>query len=64
VGGAVGEQGAIYPVLAVKRGTCMGTRFLPLHPTDTAYWVLLTCPQHTAGDLEIKREGNFLEVRC
>jgi hypothetical protein len=23
-----------------------------------------TCPQHTAGDLEIKREGNFLEVRC
>jgi hypothetical protein len=42
----------------------MGTRFLPLHPTDTAYWALLTCPQHTAGDLEIKREGNFLEVRC
>ena len=41
----------------------MGTRFLPLHPTDTAYWALRTCPQHTAGDLEIKREGNFLEVR-
>ncbi len=26
----------------------MGTRFLQLHPTDTAYWALLTCPQHTA----------------
>jgi hypothetical protein len=32
----------------------MGTRFLPLHPTDTAYWTLVTCPVHTAGDLEIK----------
>ena len=40
----------------------MGTRFVPLHPTDTAYWTLVTC--HTAGDLEIKLEGNFLEVRC
>jgi hypothetical protein len=29
-----------------------------------ADWALLTCPEHTAGDLEIKREGNFLEVRC
>lgn len=42
----------------------MGARFLPLHPIDTAYWTLVTCPAHTAGDLEIKREGNFLEVRC
>jgi hypothetical protein len=38
----------------------MGTRFLPLHPTDTAHWTLLTCPAHTAGDLEIKRQATSL----
>jgi len=42
----------------------MGTRFLPLHPIDTAYWTLVTFPAPTAGDLEIKREGSFFEVRC
>ena len=40
----------------------MGTRFLPLHPTDTAYWTLVTCPAHTAGDLEISRERDELPL--
>jgi hypothetical protein len=42
----------------------MSTRFLPLREGDTAHWALLTCPYHTAGDVALKREGAFTEVRC
>jgi hypothetical protein len=42
----------------------MSTRFLPLREGDTPYWALLTCPYHTAGDVALKREGAFAEVRC
>jgi hypothetical protein len=42
----------------------MSTRFLPLRGGDTAHWALLTCPYHTAGDVALKREGAFTEVRC
>jgi len=41
-----------------------GFRVLPLHPTDTPHWAMLTCPRHTAGDVEMKREGAFYSVRC
>ena len=43
-------------------------RCLPLHITDTDYWALLTCPVHTARDIEIRpsKEGHatFYQVRC
>ncbi len=42
----------------------MSTRFLPLREGDTAHWALLTCPYLTAGDVALKREGAFTEVRC
>jgi len=42
----------------------MSTRFLPLREGDTAHWALLTCPYHAAGDVALKREGAFTEVRC
>ncbi len=42
----------------------MSTRYLPLHEGDTAHWALLTCPYHAAGDVALKREGAFTEVRC
>ena len=42
----------------------MSTRFLPLREGDTSHWALLTCPYHTAGDVALKREGAFTEVRC
>jgi hypothetical protein len=42
----------------------MSTRFLPLREGDTAHWALLTCPYHTAGDVALKREAAFAEVRC
>ncbi len=42
----------------------MSTRFLPLREGDSAHWALLTCPYHTAGDVALKREGAFIEVRC
>ena len=42
----------------------MANRFLPLHETDTAYWALLTCPKHTAGDVAIKQYGGFTQLRC
>jgi hypothetical protein len=42
----------------------MSTRFLPLREGDTALWALLTCPYHAAGDVALKRDGAFTEVRC
>ena len=42
----------------------MSTRFLPLREGDTAHWALLTCPYHAAGDVALKREVAFTEVRC
>jgi hypothetical protein len=41
----------------------MANRYLPLHLTDTAYWALLTCAKHRAGDVEIQQQGAFIEVR-
>jgi hypothetical protein len=42
----------------------MSTRFLPLREGDTAHWALLTCPYHRAGEVALKRDGAFTEVRC
>jgi hypothetical protein len=42
----------------------MSTRFLPLREGDTPHWALLTCPYHTVGDVALKQEGAFTEVRC
>jgi hypothetical protein len=38
--------------------------FSPLHADDTARWALLTCPRHRAGDVELRQQGAFTEVRC
>ena len=37
---------------------------LALHPDFTGRWALLTCPNHRAGDIELRWEGAFSEVRC
>jgi hypothetical protein len=37
---------------------------LPLHVDNTEKWALLTCPHHTAGDIELRQQGAFKEVRC
>jgi hypothetical protein len=42
----------------------MATRYLPLHESDTAYWALLTCPSHRAGDVEVNQHGAFTQARC
>lgn len=67
----VHAQRFIQERLTVTRGGGRGeamttTRYLPLREGDAPHWALLTCPRegHTAGDVELKREGAFTEVRC
>jgi hypothetical protein len=42
----------------------MRPRFLPLQESDAPHWTLVTCPRHGTGDIELRQEGAFTEVRC